>query len=148
MLDPTQLTMADLRPVLDLILEHKMAAAGAFVLSSGIGAQLAIRLLNLLPLAWWYATVETVFYGISVAGGSRFTRPLWDPVEEWFEAFMGKTVDAARRGLRRDNGVPPAANKPQGAPPGPLPPPSLEMQADSPSPLVRFSGGPAEPRDR
>lgn len=122
-------SLESLKPILALIMEHKMAAALAFLLSSGIGAQVAIRLLNLLPLAWWYATVETVFFGISVVGGHRFTRPLWDPVENWFEAFLGKTMDAARRGLRRDNAVP------GGAPATPANwAKTLEMQADAPPP--------------
>lgn len=93
--------------VWNLIMAHKVAAAFALFMASGMGANALVRVLNLIPLGWWYSVVKTFFSGVSRIGNMRFGRPLWQPFEEWLEKFLGGTMDAAREGLDSDNGTVP-----------------------------------------
>ena len=55
-----------IRDVVALVLAHKGATVLAFLLSSGLGAQILIRILNAIPMAWWYSGLRAV---AAAAGG-------------------------------------------------------------------------------
>lgn len=89
--------------VVTLILDHKGAAAMAFFFGTGVGVNILVRILNAIPLGWWYSMLRVTAVGVSAVGRQRLTTPVWRPFEVWFENFLGKSVDAIREGLEADD---------------------------------------------
>lgn len=143
------ITNPQIKSAVALILAHKFAAALVVFASSGVGANLLARALNMIPLGGWYFLVRGVFAGLSRVGDVRLGRPIWTPFEAFLERFILGTADAAREGLEADNeaggspegrdkGVPPLEINPP-----PLPPPSATLQAFPPA--ERSLLGPIQP---
>jgi hypothetical protein len=127
-----------------LVLAHKGAAALALFLGSGVGVSILIRVLNALPLGWWYSSLRVTAGLVSAAGRRRLTAAVWRPLELWFENFLGKSVDAIREGLEADD-APPTAEKPATAQPDPLPPPFPVSLATQETAAPRSNGRNADP---
>lgn len=114
-----------IRDVVALILAHKIMAAGAFLLSSGLAAPVIAWILNKIPIQWWYSFVESSFFCLSRVGNTRLGKLAWKPIEEALIKFIGGTADAAEDGLMRDDlpGIP--APKNDSTPGTTTPPPPL-----------------------
>lgn len=125
----------DIRAAFDLVMAHKVVAALAFFFASGMGANILARLINRIPLGWWYGIVWGVFRGLSLAGNHRLGRPLWKPFEEFIKRVILKTAEVANDGLASDDADGQGAGGiPQGINPTPPPTP--------------LHGGPAIPQEK
>lgn len=72
-------------------------------LLSAAGANFIVRVLNKLDLSRWYDLVETTCQKISRVGNLKFTKPVYEPFETFFQGIMTKTVEVANRGLNKDD---------------------------------------------
>lgn len=123
---------ARVRSAVDLILDHKIEAAAVVFFSSALGAHTLARVLNMIPLGWWYALVRATFRAVSVFGNHKLTRPAWGPIEDMIDRLILETALKAREGLKSDDppaAAPPPPSKPQGIDPPPSLPPSESAPA-------------------
>lgn len=114
--------------ILQLVMTHKFGAAALAFLATGVGANLMARVLNAVPLAWWFATVKGVAFSLGSAGDVKFGRAVFQPFEDLIQRIAQGTSDAIRDGF--------AGAAAAGAQKQAVPAPSLELQADKPSPLT------------
>ena len=91
---------------LKILLENKVAFYTVAFITSGIGINIILRLINKIPLDKLYAVLEASAKGASVAGNMKFTKPLWEPLETFFQKALSGAVDAINRGLDSDDNDP------------------------------------------
>lgn len=118
----------DKQQILQLVMAHKVGAAALAFLATGAGANLLARALNAIPLAWWFSMVKGAAFALGSAGDVKLGRAVFQPFEDLIQRIAQGTSDAIRDGF----GAAAAAGAQKQA----VPAPSLELQADKPSPLV------------
>lgn len=72
-------------------------------LLSAAGANLVLRVLNRLDLSRWYALVEATCQKLSRIGNAKFTKPIYEPFETFFQGILAKTVESANKGFDSDD---------------------------------------------
>jgi len=121
----------NVKMILDLVHQHQLAAATLAFLGTGLGASLLARVINVIPMGWWYGTVWGIFRALSIGGNHKLGRFVWKPIEGALDRLIFKTADSAREGLHSDD----EAEAADGAAAPPADKKSLELEADKTSPL-------------
>lgn len=96
---------ADITAAWKMVLAHKVAAAAVLLLSSGTGASVFARLLNLIPMEPAFTFLRVTAGAVSAAGNVSVFRLLYQPLEDWFEKFIMGAAKAICEGLQLDSQV-------------------------------------------
>lgn len=91
---------------LKIMLENKVAFYTVAFITSGVGINIILRLINKIPLQKLYDILEATSKTVSQMGNLKFTRPLWEPVETFFQGALKGSVEAINRGLDADDNEP------------------------------------------
>ena len=88
---------------LKMLIENKVALYTVAFITSGLGINIILRLINKVPLDKIYAMLESSARAASVAGNLKFTKPLWEPVETFLQGALKGSLDAINRGFDADD---------------------------------------------
>lgn len=88
---------------LQLMIENKAAVWTVAFITSGLGINIILRLINKIPLEKIYAIIEETAKTVSRMGNLKFTQPLWEPIETFIQKALTGSLEAVNRGFDSDD---------------------------------------------
>ena len=89
----------DKQQIIQLLMAHKVGAALLAFLATSAGANLLVRVLNSIPMEWWFSMLRNSAYVFGLAGDTRFGEAVFSPFEDFIVTVIGKSGDSIRDGF-------------------------------------------------